>query len=71
MDFGRKSARLGLLVVVATLVSGAAAQLSGPPAACASTSPFTAQAAAGAKLEPPKREVKTIGMMMAEQDPPV
>jgi hypothetical protein len=71
MDIGRKSVRLGLLIVVATLVSGAAAQLSGPPAACAFTSPFTAQANAGPKSDAPKREVKTIGMMLAEQDPPV
>jgi hypothetical protein len=71
MEIGRKSARLGLLIAVAILVSGGAAQLSGPPAACAFASPFAAQATAGAKPDAPKREVKTIGMMLAEQDPPV
>jgi hypothetical protein len=67
MDFGRKSARISLLIAVATLVSGGAAHLSGPPAACA-FDPFPASAAA-AEPDAPKREVKTIGMMLAEHPP--
>lgn len=69
MEIGRKSARLGLLIVVATLVSSGAAQLSGPPVACASTDPFAAPVTAGPKPEAPKRDVKTIGMMLAEHAP--
>ena len=69
MEIGRKSARIGLLVVLATLVSGAAAHLSGPPAACAFTSPLAASATASPKADAPKRDVKTIGMLLAEHAP--
>jgi hypothetical protein len=73
MDIGRKSARIGLLVAVATLVSGGAAHLNGPPAACAFTNPFAGPFApsttASAEPRAPKREVKTIGMMLAEHPP--
>jgi hypothetical protein len=69
MEIGRKSARLGLLVALATLVSGGAAQLSGPPAACAFTSPLAAPVIARPKPDSPKREVKTIGMLLAEHAP--
>jgi hypothetical protein len=69
MDFGWKSARISLLVAVATLVSGGAAHLSGPPAACASTDPFAAPLVVGGQQETPRREVKTIGMMLAEHTP--
>ena len=69
MEIGRKSARLGMLVVVATLVCSGAAQLSGPPAACAFTNAFAAPVTAKPKPDAPKRDVKTIGMMLAEHAP--
>ena len=69
MEIGWKSARLGLLVVLVTMVSGGAAQLSGSPAACAFTTPFSAPASARPQADAPRREVKTIGMMLAEHPP--
>jgi hypothetical protein len=69
MEIGRKSVRLGLLVALATLVSGGAAQLSGQPAACAFTTSLAAPVTATPKPGAPKREVKTIGMMLAENAP--
>ena len=69
MEIGRKSVRLGLLVVIATLVSGGAAQLSGAPAACAFSNPFSAPVTATPEPDAARREVKTIGMMLAEHSP--